>query len=130
MPGGQGGTMKFDKRVLFNKWVLVRVLAIGFPIVLVWIAFFYTDEFGLTPWEYTQDVFVSDDWMGWIHPFGEEGRALKVGPFDTVQNCQAYAFDHLQREYESWENAEYYCGYRCGVEEDLQKEDQCKLIRK
>jgi hypothetical protein len=122
--------MSFTRHILSNKLAMVRFFAIGIPLVLVWIAFNHTDEFGLTPGEYTQDAFVSDDWVGWIHPFGNEGRVLKVGPFDTVQNCQAYAFDHLKREYESWEDAEYYCGYRCGMEEELQREDQCKLIRK
>ena len=122
--------MSFNKQILFNPRVLIRSFAIGIPLVLIWIAFYHTDEHGLTPWEYTQDLFVSDDWVGWIHPFGQEGRALKVGPFDSVQNCQAYAFDHLKREYDSWEDAEYYCGYLCGSEEDQQREDQCKLITK
>jgi hypothetical protein len=114
----------------FKYRVTLIAIAVAIPIAFLWVAFFHTDEYGLTPWEYTQDVFVSDDWVGWIHPFGAEGRALKVGPFDSIKHCQRYAFEHLQREYDSWENAEYYCGYLCGADGAEQSEDECKLITK
>lgn len=122
--------MKFNKQILRNKRVLIGGPVLVALVVLIGIGFYHTDEFGLTPWEKGQDILVSDDWVGWIRPFGQEGRALKVGPFDTVQNCQAYAFDHLRREYDTWKDAEYSCGYRCGLGEYPQNENDCRLVRK
>jgi hypothetical protein len=107
-----------------------RIIAIAIPAGLLWLAFIHTDENNLTAWEHTKDVFAEDDWIGWIHPFGQQGRVLPIGPFDSVEQCQNYAFDHLQRQYDAWDTAEYYCGYKCISDDHRMRDANCEVVRK
>lgn len=114
---------------LKRRSVLI-VLAVGIAAILLWWLLIRTDQYGLTAWHHGVDLFTDDDWVGWIYPFGPEGRAIKVGPFNSLGLCQQYAFEHLQREYDAWETAEYYCGYQCTVFEEMRSDSQCQVVRK
>jgi len=115
-----------------NKKQLARRLALWIGIVagLTWFFFLRTEALDMSKWQRFQDSINSDDWIGWIHPFGAEVRALEVGPFDDIEQCRTYAFEHLEREYDDWENAEYYCGYRCGDAHFRNREAECQVITK
>lgn len=117
--------MKRSKRILkLAPWIVI----LG---VLFWLAFFYTDEFGMTSFEHTQDAFSDDDWIGWIHPLGTEvSRAVSIGPYDSVGECQNDAFERLQNSYNEWSSAEYFCGYRCTSDDHKLREQVCRVVRK
>lgn len=117
--------MKVHKRALKHApWVIILI-------VLYWLAFYHTDEFGMTSWEHTRDALGDDDWIGWIHPFGSEvSRTVKLGPYDSLEQCQNDAFDRLQRSYNEWRSAEYYCGYKCSSNDPRLREQNCRVIRK
>ncbi len=117
--------MKLGKRALMHApWFVILL-------VLFWLAFFNTDEYGMTSWEQTQDLLGEDDWIGWIHPFGTQvSRALSIGPYDSLAQCQSDAFDRLQRSFEDWDDAEYFCGHECTSEDHRLREQACKVVRK
>lgn len=117
--------MKHGKKALMHVPWIVMLL------VLFWLAFFYTDEYGMTSWEHTQDLLGEDDWIGWIHPFGTEvSRAIQIGPYDSLDQCQSDAFDRLQRSFNDWKSAEYFCAYQCASQDHRLREKSCKVVRK
>lgn len=108
-----------------------RIVWIVAPLLLIWLAFFHTDDYGMTSWGYTQDLFTEGDWIGWIHPFGLEGnRVARIGPFDSVEECQVSAFEHMDRSYSGWKHVVYFCGYLCTSEEHADRDQSCKVVRK
>ncbi|MDX1408977.1 MAG: hypothetical protein R3330_12605 [Saprospiraceae bacterium] len=112
------------KRIPLIVWIAA-------PLLLAWLAFFHKDDYGMSSWEHFQDAFTERDWIGWIHPFGLEGnRVAKIGPFDSIEQCQVSAFDHMDRSYQGWEKVSYYCGYLCSSEEHVDREENCKVVRK
>ena len=117
--------MKRKKRYLkFAPWILVLA-------VLFWLSFIHTDRYGLTSWEHTRDAFGEDDWVGWIHPLGMDvNRAVTIGPFDSIEQCQNEAFERMQRSYNEWTSAQYFCGYRCTNDDHRDREENCRIVRK
>ncbi len=120
----EGGVLNKKKRKF--PYMLFGVFIVA---VAVWM-FFARDQYGLSPIDNIEDFFTQQDWVGWIHPFGKQGRVLQVGPFDSLESCRGYSFHHLQREYEEWASAEYYCGYSCEDANHKVREEYCKVVRK
>ncbi len=91
---------------------------------------FYKDDDGLTILDHTRDVTTENDWVGWIHPLGDEiGTVVKTGPFNSLSECENYSWKQVNEEYERWDEAKYYCGYSCTVTEHRQRDQACKLVK-
>ena len=114
-----------------KKAPLRHKLWLAVPILLLWWAFVHSNDVGMRGWQQASDFFNEDDWMGWIHPFGDAvNRVIPVGPFDSIEGCRDYAFSHLAREYQTWESARYFCGYNCESGDHEQREDACDILTK
>lgn len=118
---------KMDKKQSKHRSVIIWI---AFAISVALFIFERENEYGLSPWDNLQDLRHGDDWMGWIHPFGREGRVLPVGPFDSLTHCRNYSFAHLEREYSGWDTAVYFCGYDCEDENHQIRESACKSVTK
>lgn len=109
--------------------LLWRALFLG-VLVLVLVAVIKKDRNGLTTFNRIQDKLTSDDWVGWIHPLGTGiARALDVGPFDSLAECEDYSWSYIQKKYEGFDNSAFFCGYSCSDTDYTQRDANCKLVR-
>lgn len=109
-----------------SKWRLIAILVL----LLVVFGLIHTDEFGLTIFDHARDTLTENDWVGWVHPLGDGvGRVIKLGPYNSLSECENKSWTHMNEQYEGWEDAVYYCGYSCTDTAHDRREEACKLVR-
>ena len=117
------------KKGLKNK-VLVYRLALAGVIIAILFGAIHKDRWGLTGFNHIQDILTGEDWVGWIHPIGEEvERTMETGPFDSLTECEEYSRSRIDQYFQGWEKARYYCGYACSDTDAREREENCKAIR-
>ena len=123
----QGGSLRRkNKSKTRGKWRYVFLLLLG----IILFGLIRQDEYGLTAYNHAQDVLTENDWVSWVHPLGDGvGRVVRLGPFDSLSECENRSWTHMNENYEGWEEAVYYCGYSCTETEHARREETCRVVR-
>lgn len=119
------------KGKLSRKAILIWQVLLVVMVVVLLFGTIRKDRDGLTAFDHIQDVLTADDWIGWIHPLGEEvSRITNTGPFYSQAECESASHSQIQKYFEGgWEKAKFYCGYRCSATDANHRAENCKLVK-
>jgi hypothetical protein len=105
---------------------LRRLVILG---ALGWAVFFWRGGTNMTILEHGQDFLTGDDWDGWVYPLGSDYRAVKVGNFDTYNDCMVRVHTYVAENFLGWDTVHYECGYECEAPKQGDEAYICAAIR-
>jgi hypothetical protein len=105
---------------------LRRLVILG---ALGWAVFFWRGGTNMTIFEHGQDFLTGDDWDGWVYPLGSDYRAVKVGNFDSYNDCMVRVHTYVTENFLGWDMVHYECGYDCEAPKQGDAAYICAAIR-